>query len=180
PRTPEAWDDWVSAGRTRNHCLDDPILDWLERYGSAHGFQRDDETEGYDHRTDYLKFILERGQAFEDGVMRLIRERVGDEAIATIRTLPEDTRSLEKARETFAAMQRGVPIIAQAVLRNPERRTYGAVDLLIRSDYLNILVPGTLTAEEAAIGAPALATTGAAALAASGAPALDASRAPAL
>src|SRR5437867_27563 len=119
PRTPEAWDDWVSAGRTRNHCLDDPILDWLERYGSAHGFQRDDETEGYDHRTDYLKFILERGQAFEDGVMRLIRERVGDEAIATIRTLPEDTRSLEKARETFAAMQRGVPIIAQAVLRNP-------------------------------------------------------------
>src|SRR5439155_17405601 len=81
---------------------------------------------------------------------------------------------------TFAAMQRGFPIVAQAVLRNPERRTYGAVDLLIRSDYLNILVPGTLTAEEAAIGAPALGTTGAAVLAASGAPALDASGAPAL
>src|SRR5439155_20445277 len=90
PRTPEAWDDWVSAGRTRNHCLDDPILDWLERYGSAHGFQRDDESEGYDHRTAYLKFMLERGEAFDDGVVRLIRDRVDDDASAPNRPRPGD------------------------------------------------------------------------------------------
>jgi hypothetical protein len=160
PEAPEDWDEWVSAGRTRNQCLDDPILDWLDRYGALHGFVRDDEMEGYDPRTDMRQFVLQRGQAFEDGVMRLIRERVGEAAVTTIRDLPEDTRSLAKARETFEAMRNGIPIIAQGVLRNPERRTYGAVDLLVRSDYLNALVPETLSAEDTLISAPALATPG--------------------
>jgi hypothetical protein len=160
PQAPEDWDEWVSAGRTRNQCLDDPILDWLDRYGALHGFVRDDEMEGYDPRTDMRQFVLQRGQAFEDGVMRLIRERVGEAAVTTIRDLPEDTRALAKARETFEAMREGIPIIAQGVLRNPERRTYGAVDLLVRSDYLNALVPETLTAEEVLVPAPALAPFG--------------------
>ena len=160
PATPEEWDAWVSAGRTRNHCLDDPLLDWLSRYGAQNGFLRDDELDGYDPRTDYLRFILERGQFFEDGVMRLVRERMGQSAVVTIRDLPEDTRSLAKARQTFEAMREGIPIIAQGVLRNPERRTYGAVDLLVRSDHLEALVPGTLEAEEAAVPAPALARPG--------------------
>ena len=163
PTTPAEWDAWVSAGRTRNHCLDDPLLDWLDRYGSQNGFVRDDELEGYDPRTDYRRFILERGQVFEDGVMRLIRERVGHTAVVTVRDLPEDTRSLVKARETFQAMRDGVPVIAQGVLRNPERGTYGAVDLLVRSDHLDVLVPGTLGPDEATIPAPALARPQAAA-----------------
>ena len=36
--TPDAeWDRWVSASRTRNHVLDAPLLDWLERHGEARG-----------------------------------------------------------------------------------------------------------------------------------------------
>lgn len=156
PATPGEWDDWVSAGRTRNHALDDPILDWLERFGASHGFVPDDALDGYDPRTDFLGFILERGEAFEDAVMALIRERFGAGAVVTIRSLPEDTRSLARAQQTLEAMRDGVPLIAQAVLRNPERRTYGAVDLLVRSDHLNALVPGTLSEEEASIPAPGL------------------------
>lgn len=160
PRVPEEWEGWVSAGRTRNHCLEDPLLDWLDRFGALHGFIRDDEAEGYDPRTDLRAFVLDRGQAFEDGVMRLIRARVGESAVVTIRGLPADTRSLAKARETLAAMQDGYPIIAQGVLRNPERRSYGAVDLLVRSDVLNRLVPGTLAPEDESTPAPWLARPG--------------------
>jgi hypothetical protein len=163
PRTPADWDAWVSAGRTRSHALDDPILDWLDRFGVEHGFQRDDAADGYDSRTDHVKFILERGQAFEDAVMALIRKGFGDDAVVTIRNLPEDTRDLAKARQTFEAMRDGTPFIAQAVLRNPQRQTYGAVDLLVRSDVVAQLVPGALTEEELLWPAPALARPGSAA-----------------
>jgi predicted RecB family nuclease len=153
PRTPEEWDAWVSAGKTRNFCEDDPLLDWLARYGAAHGFVRDDETEGYDARTDLRPFVIQQGHLFEEGVVRLLRER-----LPTVRVGHgwEDARALAKAEETFDLMRAGAPLIEQAVLRNPQNRTYGLVDLLVRSDRLNELVPETLSAEEAAINAPSL------------------------
>jgi hypothetical protein len=153
PQTPEAWDAWVSAGRTRNFLAGDPLLDWLHRYGDANGFARDDELEGYDPRTDFLAFIFERGRLFEDGVVRLIADHF---AVTRIATEPEDARSLEAATATVEAMHAGSPVIAQAVLRNPETRTYGVADLLVRSDVLNELVPRTLRAIAARDSAPAL------------------------
>jgi len=35
PSSASDWDDWVSASATRNHVLDYPLLDWLERYAEA-------------------------------------------------------------------------------------------------------------------------------------------------
>ena len=32
PQTSEAWEDWVSADRTRDHALQDPLIDWLKLY----------------------------------------------------------------------------------------------------------------------------------------------------
>ena len=153
PHGPEEWDAWVSAGRTRNYLIDDPLLDWLNRHGEAHGFVRDDELDGFDPRTDFQAFIFERGQLFEDGVMRLIGERF---EVTRIGNAPEDAQRLDRALETLGAMESGAPIIAQAVLRNPQNRTYGVADLLVRSDLLDGLVPGTLDAAAAAVPAPAL------------------------
>jgi hypothetical protein len=153
PQAPEDWDEWISASRTRNFCEDDPLLDWLERYGAQHGFARDDELDGYDSRTDIRAFVFERGRLFEECVVRLIRERF---QVVRISTGYEDVRALEKAEETLAAMVGGVEVVEQAVLRNPQNRTYGAVDLLFRSDALNRLVPECIEPEEAAVNAPAL------------------------
>lgn len=153
PETSEDWDAWVSAGRTRNYLTADPLLDWLGRFGAANGFVRDDELEGYDPRTDFQLFIFERGQLFEDGVMRLVGERLD---VVRIGNAPEDALSLERAGATVDAMEAGMPAIAQAVLRNPESRTYGVADLLVRSDRLNELVDGSLTEEESRVGAPGL------------------------
>ncbi len=37
PDTAGDWDDWVSASSTHNRVLDQPLLDWLERYGEQRG-----------------------------------------------------------------------------------------------------------------------------------------------
>ena len=38
PETEDDWHDWVSATRTRNHVLGDPLLDWLDLHGTPKGF----------------------------------------------------------------------------------------------------------------------------------------------
>lgn len=153
PLSEPEWDDWVSAGRTRHFLADDPLLDWLERHGRAKGFVPDDGIDGFDLRTDFLTFILERGIAFEESVVGLLA-RLG--SVVRIADGWRDTQDLARAEATFEAMCAGEPLIHQGVLRNPQSRTYGAVDLLIRSDVLECLVPGTLTPEEQQVNAPAL------------------------
>lgn len=51
-------------------------------------------------------------------------------------------------------MAAGQPVIHQGVLRDAETLTYGAADLLVRSDILVDLFSGHLTEQEAAIPAP--------------------------
>ena len=69
---------------------------------------------------------------------------------------PADVRDLSKAEETFAAMQNAAPVIYQGVLRDAESRTYGAPDLLVRSDELQRLFPGALSEEEVSDSSPGL------------------------
>jgi hypothetical protein len=152
---PDPWDDWVSATRTRHWMDEDPLLDWLDRYGRDHGFTPDTDLPTHDPRTDFRAFVLEQGIRFEAGVVALIRQR-----FATLRISegPQDSRDTAKAQATIDAMRGGVPVIEQAVLHNPERRTYGIADLLVRSDHLNTLVPDTLDEDQAHLPAPALGT----------------------
>src|SRR5688572_19100734 len=119
PVTPEDWDEWVSASRTRAFCLDDPLLDWLDRFGAQHGFVPDDELDGYDQRTDMRSFVFDHGRAFEEAVVGLIRGRFRTVLVARGR---DGVRLLARAVQTFEAMRAGVRVIEQAVLRNPRNR----------------------------------------------------------
>jgi hypothetical protein len=173
PETAADWADWVAATKTRNWAIGDPLLDWLNLYGTAKGFTRDDELPGYDERCDFTRFVFRQAERFEVAAIRHLRDRV--EAIVcedtrhlgpvvidpgptllTIARSPADIRSLDKALETVEAMRAGVPVIHQGVLRDPENRVYGAPDLLVRSDVLARLFPGSIEPAEAARPAPGL------------------------
>ena len=154
PATEDEWREWVSASSTRNYAIRDPILDWLDIYGEKNGFRRDDDDPGYDPRTDFTEFIFSQGHAFERAVLDYLRtlttvEQVGGGDAA-------DSRDLCKAEETFAAMQRGEPVIYQGVVRDAATRTYGSPDMLVRSDVLAELFPEAGVEDDAGASAPDL------------------------
>jgi len=156
PETAREWSEWVSATRTRNHVLGDPLLDWLDLHGASKGFERDDELPGYDPRTDFTAFIFAQGRRFEDAVVAHLRTL---QPVVTISNGPDDVRDLGRAEQTFEAMSDGAPLIHQGVLRDPQHLTFGAPDLLVRSDILARLFPDAIPLAEVDRAAPDLGGT---------------------
>jgi len=154
PGIDSSWRAWVSASRTRNFCNDDPLLDWLEEYGEAKGFAKDSSAESYDPRTDFLQFVLKKGNDFEAVVLEYLAGKV---QLRRIAAEPKEVRDPAVAARTWEAMLAGTEAIAQAVLWNPETQTYGAADLLLRSDILARLFPGSISRDQAAFMAPDIA-----------------------
>ena len=159
PTNAEEWDAWVSASATRNHVLDNPLLDWLERHGEAKGYERDGE-DAIDPRTDFLTFIFAQGAAFEEAVVRHLGTLVEVHVPEGAEQGYEARRDLAVAEATFEAMRRGEPVIFQGVLRDAESRVYGAPDLLVRADVLRKLFPNDLSADATEVGAPDLPALG--------------------
>lgn len=145
PDSQDNWAGWVSASRTRNFVLDDPLLDWLDLYGKANGFARDTDISGYDPLLDFSRFVMDKGNQFEEAFMRWLSDKTDVVTIGDFRV----ARSLEAAEETVSAMEQGTAVIAQAPLRNPENRTYGQPDLLMRLDVLLDIFPDALVYEKA-------------------------------
>lgn len=76
------------------------------------------ELADYSKEIDFVDFIFEKGRQFEAGIFRILQEHY---QVTTVAHAPEDICSLDKAKETFAAMQQGKPVIYQAVLWDAHR-----------------------------------------------------------
>ena len=150
PSTEDDWDAWVSASSTRSYLLRNPLVDWLGRYGEAGGFVRDTDDPGYDERLEFVPFIMRKGNEFEAAIIAHLSSMA---EIITMSESRDDIRDLAVAERTFEALTEGRPIVHQAVLRDPESLTYGAADLLVRSDVFVDLFPGHINADEAAASA---------------------------
>lgn len=168
------WNEWVSASRTRSFLLDDPILDWLDHYslrsdgtpknGFWHGFHADDDPRGPRHgnylpETSFSDFIMRKGVEFEAGVLRLIEGLLAERSLPPVAKVIEDhdeIRLWESVCKTLSLMKQGVPVIYQGALWDFENRTYGAPDLLVRSDVLNSIICESLDPDREDINAPNL------------------------
>ena len=153
PRPPDDWSDWVSASKLRGYLVKNTLGDWLDLYGRDHGFVRDSLRDDYDERLDFLRFRTERGIAFEKAVVAWLADRA---ELIRVGGTARDSRDLKKAKETLAALKDEREIVHQAVLWNPEDRTYGSPDFLIRSDVFDRLFPEHLDPGEAELPAPGL------------------------
>ena len=88
----------MSAGTVRNFLLDDPLLDWLDLYGKGFGFQHDHEIPGYDSRTDYTRFIFEKGHEFERAVVDHLSKL---KTVVEVAADGKDSRNITKAETTL-------------------------------------------------------------------------------
>ena len=64
PETRDEWRNWVSASRTRNFVLDDPLLDWLDLHGEPNDFIKDSDRDEYDPLLDFSSLIMAKGNQF--------------------------------------------------------------------------------------------------------------------
>ena len=150
PRTREDWDEWVSATKLRGYLIGNTLGDWLDRYGEDNCFAPDPPL---DERLDFGRFRFERGLAFEEAVAGWVAERV---ELVKIAASWSDSQDLSSATRTAYEVTRGVPAIHGAVLWNPEAKTYGIADFLVRSDIFDSLFPGHLPPVDVRRSAPLL------------------------
>lgn len=149
------WNDWISATKTRNYMLNDPLCDWLEYKNKPISNKLDCAapstrlTPKNEDSTNFTEFIMSQGIEFEKHIIKMISQKVGKSNLIKIRG-EEGPRTKEKVQETLNAILEGIPIIHSGVLHNPLNQTYGIPDLLVRSDWINKLVssPPYLSEEE--------------------------------
>jgi putative phage-type endonuclease len=137
------WNKWVSATKTRNYIIEDPLIDWLEYHGNQHmsettraNYDVGDRFESDLHNSMlFTSFLKENGVKFENYAMKELFSKFSDDIVIVANQY--QARSLRKYEETVVAMNKGIPIIYHGVLHNHKNRTYGMPDLIVRSDWLN-------------------------------------------
>ena len=142
------WNEWISATKTRNYMLNDPICDWLSehhnsntRIASTGDSAPKTFTQPQDQRSSssFTKYIMDQGIEFESHVLVLLMEKLGTDMVKQIGG-ELNCRSPSKIQETFDAMMTGVPVIHSGLLHNPKTKTFGIPDLIVRSDWLHKIV----------------------------------------
>lgn len=159
---------WVSATKTANYLLKDPLVDWLEKHHNRKINHREEifvfgensniqnaepcapqnnnntNVDENNSNTDSDKklaepnILFQMGNKFENVVVKKIREMFPD-MVRKVCNNHNDVFNRNKSDDTYNYMKQGIPIIEQAMLTNDMNKTYGVADLLVRSDFVNKL-----------------------------------------
>jgi len=129
----EVTDKWISASKTRNYILNDTILDIIGKKRKRSNFEQNNNKFYLDNDSDEM-LRMNLGNIFERDIIDQIIKKYYLHFIKISESY--DAKNINKYNDTIIAMKKGIPIIHQAVLHNPEREEYGCVDLIIRSDWI--------------------------------------------
>lgn len=163
---------WVSATRTKYYLLHDQSIDWLNLYFDKIGIGPELPTpEQILENTNLLKdashieLLFEGGNVFEKKIYEELADIYGDDFVLVFNESDMKKYREEKTIDGMIRdgnnrvkqlMNQGTPIIAQAPLINDENKTFGVADILIRSDYLEVLFKTFTPDAEINIKAPLL------------------------
>lgn len=134
------WCEMISASSTRNYFLHDTLIDYIKEYNITSLDDIPSSKKGntygsisYEVNDPFTQFIMSEGNKFEAQVINKLKN------LHIVETIAESyqSKNTELYKKTIETMKRGVPVIYQGILHDYENKTYGAPDLLIRSDYLN-------------------------------------------
>lgn len=117
--------DFIAATQTKNFILDDPIQDWLKKYGKLNGFEPIKKTNLFSN------FIKKKGLEFEEHIVKMLRNK------HYFFEVQSSDSMLDRYQITLDKLKEGVPIIYQGVVFDFDEKLYGIPDLIVRSDYLN-------------------------------------------
>ena len=152
---------WISASKLYNYINDDPLLDWLNLFGKKKGYKTDEEinyeescklnnTESFEefqkkyYEFDFMKYILEKGKQYEEYVFKTLKEKYGNVIIDIENDFGFTKFDYEKKLEkTKHSIEQNIPLIYQGLVCDPETKTFGFPDLIVREDYLNSLIYNT-------------------------------------
>jgi len=118
---------WISAGKTRNYLLNDPLVDYLA-YTIPNKKRKCEDA--------FLSIILDNGIKFEQQIINKLKEKFPNKITTIIGTDIENIRNPDYFQLTIDMIKNKVPIIYQGVLHNVDNKTFGVPDLIIRGDYI--------------------------------------------
>lgn len=122
--------NWVSGTNIRNYMIKDPLVDWLKLYSNSGETSKEPE---------FLEFIKQAGIDFEKNIVEFIHKNIHP-VVSLLKKEPKDQITDDTCNNTIRLMNLGTPIIHSAPFQNKKNHTKGVIDLLVRSDYINILV----------------------------------------
>lgn len=120
------WGNWISATRIRNYMIDDPIIDYLEKYYPVSNNQ---------YINNFQSYIMKQGISFEENLIKKFIPKFSKYIVNVANY--QQAKSYDKYIETIDYMKKGIPIIYQGVLHDYNKKLFGMPDLLIRSDWIN-------------------------------------------
>lgn len=158
----EVGSQWVSASKTRNYLMDDPIIDYLEynnlnepndllnqmvpkqvnnnkNKSKKRKYSEISSSDSEDiDNTTFLSAILNNGNNFEYKIIDKIKELYPNNVVSIVKNNNHNLiQDPHYYNITMEMIKSGVPIIYQGVLHDAETKTYGSPDLIVRSDYIN-------------------------------------------
>jgi hypothetical protein len=135
---------WVSGTKTKYYLLNDTRIDWMRLYYDKQGLNKINMIKEADH----IELLFEGGNKFENTVYKDLKELFGsdfklvfdgDKINNFLKDRCIDGILREGNDDVKKYMDMGIPIIAQGPLINETNKTYGIADLIVRSDFLEVL-----------------------------------------
>jgi hypothetical protein len=125
--------DWTKATGLKNFIMDDTILDIINKNN-----MNESNINVMSDISEEKESLIERlnmGNEFERNIIDCLINKYYLYFVKICESY--DAKSIEKYKQTLYEIEKGTPIIHQAVLHDPISKIYGCVDLLVRSDWLN-------------------------------------------
>jgi hypothetical protein len=124
--------DWVKATGIKNYIMNDTIIDVIQKNNNN---KLVTETTESTEDTEFMNELLNYGNEFERNIIHELIQKYYMNFVKICESY--QAKDVKMYNYTLSEMNKGTPIIHQAVLHDPESKIYGCVDLLVRSDWIN-------------------------------------------